>query len=208
MTSVNGQSLGRRELLTRAAPACAITCLGLSGMPTILGEGIAAETQEQHKFDVRRQINVSRKERWHMNWDKFIDLVRTLRTQMGDEELIPFLNMYSEAWGRRLGEGQAERFSNTRFGTFVNQFRPPRYAEALTHEVVEDTDTVFELRVTECINATCFREEGLGGDIGHACVCNMDYAWPMAFNPRMRMERTKTLMRGDDCCNHRYLVAD
>lgn len=208
MTSENEQSLGRRELLTRTAPACALTCLGIWGTPNSLGGHIAANTQDQHKFDVQREINVSRRERWHMNWDKFVDFVRTLRTQLGDEELIPLLNAYSEAWGRRLGEQQSQRFPDTEFSTFAGQFRPPRYADTLTHEVVEESDTVFELRVTECINATCFRDEGLGGDIGHACVCNMDYSWPTAFNPRFRMERTKTLMRGDDCCNHRYLVGD
>lgn len=208
MTSENGHPIGRRDLLARTAPACAITCLGILGAPKICGQSITAETQDQHKFDVRRQINVSRRERWHMNWDKFVDLARALRTQIGDDELIPLLNMYSEAWGRRLGERQSRQFQNTEFGAFVGQFRPPRYADTLTHEVVEDTDTVFELRVTECINATCFRDEGLDGDIGHACVCNMDYAWPAAFNSKFKMERTKTLMRGDDCCNHRYLVGD
>ena len=25
------------------------------------------------------------------------------------------------------------------------------------------------------------------------------------FNPAFKMERTKTLMEGDDCCNHRYI---
>jgi hypothetical protein len=36
-------------------------------------------------------------------------------------------------------------------------------------------------------------------------VCNMDFAWPRAFDPSFRMERTKTLMQGDDHCNHRYI---
>lgn len=201
----NGEILDRRALLTRTAPACALTCLGLWGMPKKFGESAVAVIQDQHKFDVRREMNVSRRERWHMNWDRFVDFVRTLRTQLGDEELISLLNAYSTEWGRRLGEEQSRQFPDTEFSTFVGQFRPPRYAQALTHEVVEDTDNVFELRVTECINATCFRDEGLGGEIGHACVCNMDYAWPTAFNPRFRMERSKTLMRGDDCCNHRYV---
>jgi len=59
--------------------------------------------------------------------------------------------------------------------------------------------------VTECLLATVFREAGLGGEIGHATVCNMDYAWPQAFNKSFKMERTKTLMQGDKICNHRYI---
>jgi hypothetical protein len=49
------------------------------------------------------------------------------------------------------------------------------------------------------------REAGQGGDIGHAAVCDMDDFWPPAFNPAFRMERTKMLMQGDECGNHRYL---
>jgi hypothetical protein len=77
--------------------------------------------------------------------------------------------------------------------------------EALTLEIVEDTEKVFELKVTECLWATVFKSAGLEGEIGHAAVCNMDYAWPRAFNPDFKMERSKTLMQGDDCCNHRYI---
>ena len=70
---------------------------------------------------------------------------------------------------------------------------------------MEDTEKVFEMRVTECLSATVYREAGFEGDIGHAAVCNMDYSWPPAFNPDFKMERSKTLMQGHDCCNHRYI---
>jgi hypothetical protein len=76
---------------------------------------------------------------------------------------------------------------------------------SLTGEVVQDTESVFELRVTECISEAVFREAGLAGEIGHAAVCNMDYTWPVAFNADFKMERSKTLMQGHDCCNHRYI---
>jgi hypothetical protein len=45
----------------------------------------------------------------------------------------------------------------------------------------------------------------MGGEIGHAALCNMDYYWPPAFNKDFKMERTKTLMQGHDCCDHRYI---
>ena len=100
---------------------------------------------------------------------------------------------------------QARNSPDRSFQTFVATFRPPRYANTLTHEVVEDTENAFQLKVTECIWAEVFKEAGLDGEIGYAAVCNMDNTWPTAFNPRFRMERTKTLMQGDEECNHRYL---
>jgi len=53
--------------------------------------------------------------------------------------------------------------------------------------------------------AKVFRDAGLGGEIGHAALCNMDYHWPPSFNEHIKMERSKTLMQGDDHCNHRYI---
>jgi len=53
--------------------------------------------------------------------------------------------------------------------------------------------------------ASVFRDAGLGGEIGHAAVCNMDFFWPRAFNKRFKMERSKALMQGHECCNHRYI---
>jgi len=134
-----------------------------------------------------------------------IDFVTVLQEEMPEPELIRLLNAYSANRGRQVGEDQARQWSDTSFAAFVNQFRPPRYASQLTHEVVEDTGKVFELRVTECLTAEVFRAAGLGGAIGHAAVCNMDYYWPTAFNSSFKMERTKTLMQGDAECNHRYI---
>jgi len=104
-----------------------------------------------------------------------------------------------------VGEGQAQNSPDTEFQTFAETFRPPWYATSLTHEVVEDTEKAFGLRVTECVWASVFREAGLDGEIGHAGVCNMDYHWPAAFNPDFKMERSRTLMQGHDHCNHRYI---
>ena len=53
-------------------------------------------------------------------------------------------------------------------------------------EIVEDTDTAFELKVGECIWADTFRRaEG--------------------FNSKIEMVRDLTLMQGHSICNHCYL---
>jgi hypothetical protein len=161
--------------------------------------------QGQHKFDVTSQVDLSVRQRVGMQFGSLIEFIKTLQTQMPEDEVVALLNRHSAEVGRRTGQQQAERAPDTNFQTFVETFRPPRYANSLTHEVVEDSEKVFELRVSECIWAETFRNAGLGGEVGHAAVCNMDYYWPTAFNPSFKMERSKTLMQGDDICNHRYI---
>jgi hypothetical protein len=84
-----------------------------------------------------------------------------------------------------------------------SQFFP--FVQTLREQIGEDSENAHEIRVTECVWASVFREAGLDGEIGHAAVCNMDFTWPTAFNPKFKMERDHTLMQGHDYCNHRYI---
>ncbi len=205
MISDNRSTLDRRDLLTRAAPACLGAWLGICRLPGTTVLDHRSPQQGQHKFDIQSELSLSLRQRVGMQYGRLIEFIKSLQAQMTEEEIIGLLNRYSEGVGKQVGEQQARNASGTDFQTFVETFRPPRYANSLTHEVVEDGEKVFELRVTECIWAETFRNAGLGGEIGHAAVCNMDYHWPSAFNPSFKMERTKTLMQGDDRCNHRYI---
>lgn len=206
--------MGRRELLARSMPACAAACLGGAVSPELLaaamgGREVHAESagQETHKFDEVRQRELSNRNLVQIQNQALMGLIRTLQEEVGDGETIRILNRYSTEVGRQAGQRQAARAGNNDFASFVAQFRPPNFANRLTHEVVEDTETTFEIRVTECIWAEVFRDAGLAGELGHAAVCQMDYHTPVAFNPAIRMERDKTLMQGHDCCNHRYILS-
>ena len=205
MEDGRGNTLDRRKLLIRTMPACGLACLGLSGLPGVAALAQEASEQEPHKFDVKRDVKLSRKQIVQLENSSLFEFIRTLQTEMEKPELLRLLNEYSANTGRQVGESQRSNSPDGEFKTFVATFRPPRYADALTHEIVEDSEKVFELRVTECVWAAAFREAGLDGEIGHAAVCNMDYYWPTAFNPDFIMERDKTLMQGDDHCNHRYI---
>ena len=79
------------------------------------------------------------------------------------------------------------------------------WSHVLTSQWVEKTERAAEIRVTECLWAATFRAAG-AADIGYATVCHPDFAAATAFNPKMRMLRTKTLMQGHDCCNHRWVI--
>ena len=198
-------TIDRRSLLTRTAPACAAACIGLGRFPGLSALVNEPTAQEQHKFDVSQDVSISPRQRTQLMYRGMTGLVQLLRNELGEAETIRLLNITSADVGRQVGARQAQNSPDTSFQTFVQVFRPPNYEDSLTHEVVEDTEKVFALEVTECLGAEVLRSIGLDGEIGHAIVCNMDYYWPTAFNPAFKMERDKTLMQGDDVCNHRYI---
>jgi hypothetical protein len=199
-------ALDRRRFLIQVMPACSLACLcaGGSGADDE-AEPNKASSPEQHKFEVEFEQKTSVLKQTTEQNRNYIDFIKTLQSELEEEDLIRLLKIHSADWGRRIGERHAASAPDTSFKSFVANFRPPRYKNNLTLEITEDTPKVFELRVTECVWAKVFREAGLGGEIGHAAFCNMDYHWPPAFNENFKMERSKTLMQGDDHCNHRYI---
>ena len=59
-------------------------------------------------------------------------------------------------------------------------------------------------KVTECLWAQTFREAN-AGNIGFASICYGDEAMAAAFDRRLKLIRTKTLMQGDDSCPCRWV---
>lgn len=83
--------------------------------------------------------------------------------------------------------------------------------ELLWDQMVEGTEFTVEerspgllkIRVTKCLFADEMRRLG-AADIGDAFYCSYDHGFRRGLNPAIRFARTKTLMNGDECCNHTY----
>ena len=71
----------------------------------------------------------------------------------------------------------------------------------VTIKTVTDTENMLGLHITECLDAEVFKELG-AEDIGYLVACNPDHAYAKACNPRVKLRRTKTLMQGDEHCDH------
>jgi fumarate reductase iron-sulfur subunit len=73
--------------------------------------------------------------------------------------------------------------------------------------VEERSPKRLRIRVTRCSFAEEMRRLD-ASDIGEAHYCAYDQGFCEGLNPTIRFTRTKTLMAGDDCCNHTYVLAD
>jgi hypothetical protein len=193
---------GRRTFITRVVPACALTCLAAKNVFALAQSGAGVQ-ETGHKFDAELGRKLTYRQLYANRYGEFIELAKALEKEWGRERTIEFLKKRTTEQMTEYGKQQAEKASDNSFEAYVKQFRVG-YANALTKEIVEDTDTAFELKVTECIWADTFlRAEA--GHIGYAAVCWGDYAWASSYNEKMEMVRDKTLMQGHECCNHRYI---
>lgn len=75
--------------------------------------------------------------------------------------------------------------------------------DALAIEVKHASPDRLDFDVKRCRYAEMYRDMGLG-DIGHLLSCNRDGEFCTGYNPKMKLERTQTLMKGASHCDFRY----
>ena len=189
----------RRDFLCRIMPACTVSCLvpvRFSGF--LKTSGRMNEQQSIHKFD-KEYRKLSLRQYRELEYKEYINIIRTLSKEFGKEKVLDLIK--KETHNRMLQYGKSQMGIN--LVTYKKNFEGPGFERSLTAEIIEDTGTVFEMKVTECIFAAAFLKHR-AGDIGYATVCHGDFAWAEGYHPKIKLTRDKTLMEGHDCCNHRY----
>jgi hypothetical protein len=96
-------------------------------------------------------------------------------------------------------------------GTSLRSFQELQHLwtqdDALTIDVLKASDMEFHYNVRRCRYAETYREMGLG-TIGHLLSCNRDAAFCVGYDPRIKLERTQTLMQGASHCDFRYRIEE
>jgi len=206
MKELGKKASTRRDFLTKAVPACAVSCLAANKIfAASPWTGNPFLGQEEHKFDKEiPNLKLTYRRLSAMRNQSFIRFARFLQGEIGEERVIELIKKQTEQRMKERATKDLERLGNSDFKSYITIFGDPRMLASLTMEIIEDTDTAFEIRVTDCLSAESFLPSK-AGDIGYAAVCWGDYNWASDFNPKIKLIRDKTLMQGHDCCNHRYI---
>ncbi len=73
---------------------------------------------------------------------------------------------------------------------------------------VEQGGDRFTYRVTRCGYLEMYAAMGIDPELAYALSCGRDYAFAMGYHPRLKLERPRTLGRGDHDCLFNYVWAD
>lgn len=209
MKESNLVTLGRRNFLSKVMSVCAVSCLG-TGKLLCMNPKITENLMqpEKHKFDTEiPNMKLTPRALLGFQNQNFIKFARFLELELGKEKMLELVKKSATHELLKVGKMQAKQFGKTNLKAYTAQFKGPRAQSALTHKIIEDTDKVFEIEVTECLVAAVFLQEK-AADIGYASVCWGDYAWAEGFNPKIKLIRDKTLMQGDAYCNHKYVLEE
>jgi hypothetical protein len=189
----------RRQILTQVLPAGAFACLACRGVFAAI---------EPAKNKASAPVEMSYEEMFKGFYvESFIPTMKALGEELGRDKLVDMLKRASSRAAEQGVKEWAKKVPNRDLASFTAEMRKPSplYQHALTFEIVEDKPTAFETHVTECLWAKTFRDAD-AADIGYAYCCYPDAAAAMAFNPKFRVTRSKTLMEGADRCRNRLVL--
>lgn len=207
MCDVRTESLcGRRCFLNAVVPGGILACF--AGQ-RLLGASQAVTKPQgagpKHKFFEDSAMSFA--EVYKSRYGQLVPLMRSFEQELGRERFDAMLKGITDRLARQEGAADAKRMGRNDFYTFNEDLRKPNYfwQHALTYAVIEDSARAFEVKVAECLWAQTFREV-MATDLGYLLICDPDYGYTEGYNPKMRMIRSKTLMQGHDCCNHRWII--
>ncbi len=103
----------------------------------------------------------------------------------------------------QVGKDLAEQLGGNSLEALAEHNRK-NAAENEALKVLQVTDRLIAIKMTRCRSAKAFAH--LGAPELCRLYCDSDYAYIKAFNPKMRMVRTKTIAAGDDHCNHIWVL--
>lgn len=79
--------------------------------------------------------------------------------------------------------------------------------EAITCQILEETDQTLYFNVTRCRYAEFYKKEAMP-DLGYCLSCSRDEAFTEGFNPQMKLFRTQTIMQDGPVCDFRFVLED
>jgi hypothetical protein len=205
----------RREFLLNVLPVGILPCFAWGSLSALTFPQDAQKISEKkHKFLEDSGLTMREAFRFAYLWT-YIPMMLALADQIGREKLVGMLKEATANYWTQRTRSFAQGLPKKDFEAFLSwdyldptldntEHRKHFWSLAYTTQTIENTPKSYEMKVTECLWAQTFREAN-AGDIGFASFCYADEAIVAPFDQRIKLTRTKALMRGDDCCHFRWV---
>ncbi|MFC1564756.1 L-2-amino-thiazoline-4-carboxylic acid hydrolase [candidate division KSB1 bacterium] len=210
MEQQNSHGLLRRDFLSKVIPVCAMLCTGCgSALAGKASEKNIIEFQEKHRFDNDFPVKLTVRDYFKRIAAGKISTLHEIEKDIGEKRLLEILRRKAYNEGFAKGEHIAKEYPDKDFFSYNERFRSTdSFAKALiTYDIVEDSERVFELKVTECVIVEPYIKAG-AGKYADAELCNEDFSHAEGYNKKIKLIRDKTLTSGHTYCNHRYVLQD
>lgn len=161
-----------------------------------------------HKFDQPMTRPLTYRERFRLEYaSHFIPFLKLLEQEIGREPVIQSLQQLALQEAEEYARYIVQTKGKNDLSVFKENYGPttPGISDVLTIEVTEESDTVYEIKISECLWASVFREND-AAHLGYAAVCCGDAPFARFVNPHIDLDLDGTIMEGKPSCRLRYYV--
>lgn len=132
-------------------------------------------------------------------------LIKAFMAEIGEERALQIAREVIFSLAKQSGEMLRRLAEDDSLEQFARGIPLWNRDGALAIEVLESTPEKFSMNVTRCRYAEMYRELGLA-ELGFTLSCGRDFAMVEGYNPKIKLERTQTIMEGADHCDFRYAL--
>ena len=132
-------------------------------------------------------------------------LIKAFMAEIGDERALEIAREVIVSLARESGEMLRQLVGENSLEQFARGLPLWNRDDALIFDIPESTPEKLSMNVTRCRYAEMYKELGLA-DLGFTLSCGRDYAMVEGFNPKIKLERTQTIMEGSNHCDFRYTL--
>jgi hypothetical protein len=162
-------------------------------------------SKSSHKFQERMQSGMTFEQYFRDKCHEMICLAEEFERVLGRKRTLEIIGKARERYIFEITKKER------RLAKSFDDFKAAEKAEnastyfqhILTLTYPEEKSNRLKLHVTECLWAKVFREMK-AADLGYVLNCQPDFTYPQVCNPHIKLKRTKTLMQGDNCCDHTF----
>jgi hypothetical protein len=130
-------------------------------------------------------------------------LIQAFATELGEERTLQIVQEVIVSVAKESGQMLRAFVGGDSLEDFAKGLPLWSRDDAVQFEIIEATPRNIAMNVTKCRYAEMYEELGIG-ELGYALSCARDFALVEGFNPKIKLERTQTIMEGADHCDFRF----
>lgn len=134
-----------------------------------------------------------------------VPVIKSFGDKIGIEAAKQIIQETHENESRAYGEACAAERNSYRMADLVEVVSSWAKGGALEEEIIEQTDTSYVFKVTQCMYANRYRDLGLD-EFGYCLSCCRDEPFSQGFNPDIKFERHQTIMEGAEYCDFKFIL--
>jgi hypothetical protein len=166
---------------------------------------------EKKKTKFFNKLEVTYYNYFKLRFTTLADATNAFSKQLGKEKAIEIVAKLSEENSieqveQIVSQNPVNNFNDFK-ELFLTQMNSDFMKNALTFTIKENSENKLEFEITECLWAIVHKEMR-ETELGYCAYCKPDYVMAKTYHPKIKLTRSKTLMQGDEFCNHTYTWED